>query len=431
MRICFIDSIVRPDKPGRSGTSDTVWGMCQALVEQGHVVDIIATYGEGPVKDPRITVHKGRTSRVAYRNILGRTLFLLEASQALRKIEPDIVHSRDYLTTAVLLARGNPCPVVLTTPGNIYSRIKEGHSFDWSVVAMLKWAAKLTARKCHGVIATSTGMRQAWLRTGVANNRLVLIPLGIDVSRFYEVRNARSQVHLPEGSPILLYVGRYAREKGVCELLQAIKVLADTLRSNSARVILIGSGPERLYLDRMVSKHSLSDLVDVKDYVHQDQLKLWYSAADVLLMPSWNEPFGKVFLEAMSCGTPSIASLTEGPKDHILHGRNGLLVPPRDTKSLVYAIRQVIQHPELLTQMKVNCLRHVSDNLRWEVITRDIVSHVYQPLLNGQPVCQPQRYILPGTLSGPITDSYSLCDRSFSGADGPIHPSGNRVDDVC
>jgi glycosyltransferase involved in cell wall biosynthesis len=79
--------------------------------------------------------------------------------------------------------------------------------------------------------------------------------------------------------------------------------------------MLIGSGSLKDKLEARIKAKSLSDLVILQASVSQDQLKTWYSAADILLMPSWNEPFGKVFIEAMACGTPTIASMTEGPMD--------------------------------------------------------------------------------------------------------------------
>jgi glycosyltransferase involved in cell wall biosynthesis len=236
MKICFIDNVVEPEMPGRSGMSDTIWGMTRVLTNQQHSVDIISTYDKGPLSSPLITVHRCRTSSLSYRNIIGQMLFLLEVRQIVKKLSPDIIHLRDYFASAMLLSQWVSRPIVLTTPGNIFSRIREGHNYDWTVIKALRWGAKVSAKHCDAVIATSKGMREAWLNTGVPPNKLVTVPLGIDIDRFFYVPNARVQLGIPEHIPFLLYVGRYSPEKGLQELLDAIDLLTDLLREKRAKL---------------------------------------------------------------------------------------------------------------------------------------------------------------------------------------------------
>lgn len=365
--------------------------MTRVLINQGYNVDIISTYSKGPFKSSKLTIHRCRTSRLLYRNIVGQIVFLLEASQIVHKIAPDIVHTRDYLPSSVLLSRGSPCPVVVTVPGNIFTRIKEGHNYDWTVVRTLRWAARVSARHCSAVIATSFGMQESWLATGVSNNRLATIPLGVDTERFYFVPDARAELGLPEKTPLLLYVGRYSPEKGLDELLQAINALKHLFRRKKARLILLGDGPLRPELNSVIGENSLQDIVHLHGKVHQDELKLWYSAADVLLLPSRNEPFGKVFVEAMACGTPTIASATEGPRDHLQHEHNGFLFLPGDSNALAEQIRLILTNPERLRKMKTPCINYVEDNLTWKAVTKSIIEHVYKPLLAGESIRQPPR----------------------------------------
>lgn len=389
MKICFIDNVVQPDKPGRSGMSDTIWGMTKVLIDQGHQVHIVGTYGEGPLKSSQIKLYKCRASRLVYRNVLGKAIFTLEAHHIINRIAPDLVHMRDYLVSALLLIQGCRYPVVLTTPGNIFSRIKRGHSYDWTAVRALRWGAQISARRSSVIIATSNGMRQAWLDTGVPADRMVMIPLGVDTERFYHVHDARMKLKLPKDGPIMLYVGRYSVEKGLGELLEAIELIRDFLRKRQAQIVLIGRGPLQAALKERIEKSRLSDLLTLHDYVHQDELKTWYSAADLLLMPSWNEPFGKVFVEAMACSTPSIATRAEGPEDHILHGYNGYLIRPQDSQALASQIQQVLALPESLSSMRAACVNYVKDNLTWEAVTKSIVTTVYEPLIAQRPIGQP------------------------------------------
>lgn len=381
LRIAFIDNILEPDKPGRSGMSDTIWDMAGALVAQGHEPHIIGSYQTTAFPDQRVQVHHFPTPPIGYRNIVGQTWMLKRAAAVSRHIQPDIIHARDYYATAVFTKLGVRTPLVLTVPGNIFKRIREGHGYEWYFTQVLKWAARVSVRHCARVIATSREMKQWWEWTGSIPERTPWIPLGVNVQRFQRVEHARERLSLSHNGPLLLYVGRFSREKGLLDFVAALGIIQELLIAQNARVILIGRGPQEDEIRKVIAAEGLESIVQLLPWAHQDELSTWYSAADVLVMPSWNEPFGKVMIEAMACGTPVVSAITEGAQDHIQEGSNGFLFPPHDVAQLANLVRRCVTHRQELSRMGQQAHAYVQEHLSWTHIAQRIVDEVYAPIL--------------------------------------------------
>jgi glycosyltransferase involved in cell wall biosynthesis len=381
MRICFVDYALEPDKPGRSGLSDIVWDMATALVEQGHAADVVASYHTDRYPDSRVTVHNFPTPPIGYRNIVGQLWILKRAAAIVRRIGPDIVHTPEYVSTAVLASLGIQAPLIVTPPGNIYKRLATNtNTFDWQFTPVLKWAASVSARRCARVIAISSDMKYWWEQTGSAPERTPWIPLGVDQRRFHPIADARERLGIDPRKLFLLYVGRFSAEKGLLDLLDALQLARDTLTPADVQVTLVGHGPEEQALRHGIAAAGLDEVVRIRPWVAQDELSTWYSAADALLLPSRSEAFGRAMAEAMACGTPVIAS-TEGPKDYISDMRNGMLFPPGDATSLAAILAAVARDPARLRGIRPDTFRYVQEHLTWERVVRRIIEEVYAPLI--------------------------------------------------
>lgn len=133
-------------------------------------------------------------------------------------------------------------------------------------------------------------------------------------------QNANKKIlfSLENDVPVLLYVGRISREKGVLELPSIYKK-AKEVRKN-IRIVIVGKGPD---LEQL--KVEIPDGIFI-DWIEQAKLPAIYSSADVLLLPSKFDTFCNVVLEALSCGLPVIAYNKKGPKDIVLNNQCGYLV---------------------------------------------------------------------------------------------------------
>jgi glycosyltransferase involved in cell wall biosynthesis len=169
-------------------------------------------------------------------------------------------------------------------------------------------------------------------------------------------------------APMVLYIGRFVERKGVRDLLAAVPaVLA---RVPSARFVLAGghrhcSGAEmaRAWLSPEV--YPFRDRIHFTGWLTPKELVHWYRAADVLVVPSWYEPFGMVVLEGMLHGLPIVASAVGGPADILEHGRTGLLCPPRDPRALADSIANLVGDPEHRRRMGAEAAREVRKAWLW------------------------------------------------------------------
>ena len=381
LKIAFVDYVLEPDKPGRSGLSDIVWDMASELTNQGHEVHVVASYHTTQYPDARISVHNFETPPMGYRNVVGNAWLLYRAARIVKSIQPDIVHAPEYVSTAVFSLYGVSSPMVLTVPGNIFHKIEHGNSYEWYFTQVLKWAAKKSAASCSSVIAISKEMKLWWEMTGSPPDRTPWIPLGVNTSRFYLVSDARAQLGIPNDKVFLLYVGRFSTEKGLLDLLDALASIKSQLDPSKVQVTLIGKGRLEQELGERIEQEGLGAIVALRPWVAQEELKVWYSAASALLLPSHSEGFSRTIPEAMICGTPVIGTRITGTEDHIEHGVNGCLVHPKDAKAIAEVISNVVLKPEAAKSMGHAALSYAQQHLTWPAIVERIVKEVYIPVV--------------------------------------------------
>jgi len=180
-----------------------------------------------------------------------------------------------------------------------------------------------------------------------------VISPGVDTELFHPIPAAHAKEHigLCEDCCIILFVGRIEPLKGVDNLLRAIARIVERepeLREGLV-VPIIGGDPDRIRQDdEMVRLRELREELGIGDVVtflgakDQDTLQYYYSAAEVVVMPSDFESFGMVALEAMACGTPVIASDVGGLAFLVQHGRTGYRVPARDPAALAAKITRLL-----------------------------------------------------------------------------------------
>lgn len=384
LRIAFVDYVLEPDKPGRSGLSDIVWDMATELANQGHEPHIIASYHTDVYPDPRVRVHNFPTPPIGYRNIVGQLWILKRAADIARRLDVDIVHAPEYLSTAVFSVLRVQKPLVLTVPGNIFHRLATpgGSSYEWFYAQILKWAARRSAKRCAYVIAISTEMKHWWEWSGSSAEQTPIIPLGVDSKRFHYVPSARAQLGLMDGPLLLLYVGRFAVEKGLPDLVAAIRSLPpEMLVASQIQVFLIGRGPQADELKSRIREAGLTSIVHTRGWISQDELPAWYSAADAFVLPSYTEGFSRTIPEALSCGTPVIASRISGSSDHITNGLNGFLFAPGDVDALSSLLKSVVDAPQAVREIRGTVLQYATDNLTWQTVVKEVWHRVYLPIM--------------------------------------------------
>lgn len=145
--------------------------------------------------------------------------------------------------------------------------------------------------------------------------------------------------------PTIAFVGWLEVEKGVRELLQACKMLAESGLKFSC--VLAGDGTQLDWINEFVTRHDLNGKVVLKGWLHGDELLEHYRNADIFVLPSWKEGMPNSLIEAMSSGLCPVVTSVGIIPDYVRNGEQGLLVEPHSYEALYEALRTLIQSPEL------------------------------------------------------------------------------------
>lgn len=182
-------------------------------------------------------------------------------------------------------------------------------------------------------------------------------------------------------SPMILYTGRFVDRKGIHELLAAIPQVLMSVPD--ARFVLIGGYGGPLEIERHWMGDALlpfRDRVQFTGWLTPAQVAQWYAAADVLVVPSWYEPFGMVILEGMLYGLPIAAAGVGGPAEILRDRDNALLFPPKDTAALSRSIIELAGDSDLRRTLGNAAAREVRRTWLWPRVV-DKMAGVYEECL--------------------------------------------------
>jgi glycosyltransferase involved in cell wall biosynthesis len=182
-------------------------------------------------------------------------------------------------------------------------------------------------------------------------------------------------------SPMVLYSGRFVDRKGIRELLQAIPRVLE--HAPNVRFVLAGGYGTAADIQREWLHEFLRPFrtqIHFTGWLTPDKVADWYREADILVMPSWYEPFGMVILEGMLHGLPIAATSVGGPADILEHEKTALLFPPRDVEALTDAILRLVSKPQLRRRLGRDAAKEVRRNWLWPKVVRRM-ENVYKEVI--------------------------------------------------
>lgn len=248
------------------------------------------------------------------------------------------------------------------------------------------------------VVATSP-QELDQLRSFVSHQgNIEVIPCGTDTQTFRVLPQAEARVKLglPETEKIVLYVGRFDPRKGIETLVRSFAQVAITDQTTPSRLVIVGGSHtdqadnwEQARIQQLVQDLGIAAQTTFVGAVSHERLPLFYTAADVCVIPSHYEPFGLVAIEAMACGTPVIASNVGGLKFTVVPGETGLLVTPQDIDGFATAIEQVLSHEDWSAQASAKAAHWVQENFSWTGVAAQL-SELYRWLLASS-LAEPSR----------------------------------------
>lgn len=190
-----------------------------------------------------------------------------------------------------------------------------------------------------------------------------IIYSGVDTTSFKPSTNIKKN---------MFAVSRLNRVKKIDQLITAMIYI------RYAHLYIGGDGEDKERLISLSKKLGVDDRVIFLGKLTDEKLKYYYSMSKIVLFPSINEPFGIVPLEAMSSGTPVIASKSGGVVDTIINGKTGYLIKPNDVNELVSKIEYLLENDQLCIQMSQNARKHVEENFTWDITTNKLHEYFMQ-----------------------------------------------------
>jgi D-inositol-3-phosphate glycosyltransferase len=243
---------------------------------------------------------------------------------------PEVVHAHFWMSGLAAITAGRRLGVPVVQTYHALGTVKRRHqgAADTSPARRIGYERAL-GRAVDRVVAQSRDEVLELVRLGVPNERMTVIPSGVDAETFSPAGSAAPR---EPGRPRILSVGRLVRRKGFQDLIEAMPLIPE------AECVIVGgppldeldTDPEVRRLRSLAQRHGVADRVRLVGAVPREEMPYWYRSADVLVAAPWYEPFGLTPLEAMACGVPVVGTAVGGLVDTVHDGVTGDLVPPRD-----------------------------------------------------------------------------------------------------
>jgi glycosyltransferase involved in cell wall biosynthesis len=194
-----------------------------------------------------------------------------------------------------------------------------------------------------------------------------------------EVQALKTRLGITEGERIVLAIGRLSSEKAHIDLLSAFRHLLDINSGLKTKLIIVGDGPERKSLEAAVTANGISEHVIFAGQT--SNVKPYYAAADVLVLPSHSEGSPYVLLEAMAAGLAIVATKVGGVPEMVEDEESALLVPARNPPAMAEAISRLLTDAQLARRLTVNASALIATRYSPETYVRSLTG-IYSEIIS-------------------------------------------------
>jgi len=250
------------------------------------------------------------------------------------------------------------------------------------------------AQSADMVVTVSNAMKEELIGLGFPAEKIRVVYNGVDPQKYSreevsgeKVREVRQQYGLKDEDVMVLFLGRLVWVKGVDKLIAAMPQVLQKIPN--AKLVIVGLGDMREYLERMVQNLKLQDVVKFRfEFIPEEERIAHYAACDVAVFPSVYEPFGIVALEAMSMQKPVVvgASGISGMREVVVptgQEQCGFHVNPNDPQDIAWGIASAVEDPQRKLQLGQNGRKKVIQEFSWDVIAKKTIQ-VYNELLESK-----------------------------------------------
>ena len=366
--------------------------VCQSSGTQGSVVYVVNQYATRLIKyfevslisDSFSNVLSGEVNKIRisphsfnylkrFCHVPNEVAFCRAARAAigrLHEIKPvNFIYTRSHsvATLALLpIKRKYGIPYGLNLPGDIF--LRPPGTYDLFLTRLYKFVTPKAYAGADLICASSPYMEEVAKRYGIQADKIVSAPHGIDIEDLgisdTDAVKIKTQNVRQDGSLLVLYIGRIAREKGISQLLEAMRSLSEKGYDNIFLEI-IGAGPEITAIQSYIASNQLAATVTLRGQLPRHDLGKEYAKADVLCMPSIDEAYGMVAIESMMCGTPVIASNIGGLSSLVDNDKTGILVKPNSPNEISNAILSLYLNKKRLKELSLLAKSSANNIFTW------------------------------------------------------------------
>ncbi len=415
MKICLVSQEYPPETPW-GGIATQTFNKARALVRLGHEVHVLSRSAEEGEElrtevDHGAIVHRMKPPGYSF-PIYSRTTYrfgyawhvLAKLNELMERITFDVLDFPEFGAEGFAyqldrtIANWVPVVVQLHGPLAMFMEYMGWPEKNTRMAEVGGFMEQFSVKRADALMACSSSVaRLAERYFGVPAETIDVVHCGVDTEIFcpgIELQassgTASSKSALPSWTssrsasqtsrkrPTVLFVGAIVENKGAKVLVEA--VLRLRRKYPDIRLQMIGNGGPDLMdqLTAMISREQAEDSIEFLGFVRLENLPSYYRSADIFCSPAAEfEGFGQVFLEAMACGCPVIASTAGGGAEAVTHEETGLLVSPNDVVGVTDAIDRLLSDPELRQRLSERGRTRVDDYFALDRFIRRVEA-VYQ-----------------------------------------------------
>ena len=379
--------LATPGLGDAGGLNVYVAELARRLGERGLKVDVFTRRDTPEVPDvvdvhehTRVIHLKAGPAAYVAKEALPSLIDEFSAQLAARLDQHDLIHSHYWLSGQVGLQLKRGCGLPLVHTMHTMARVKNSNLGAGQPVepdVRLHGEAAIV----HGadVLTANTSDEAAELRAnyGAWAEQIMIVPPGVDLHTFHPCNQpkSRAQFGVVQDIEVILFVGRIQPLKAPDVLIKAVAELVrrDPARRDRLQLIIIGgpsgaNGEWSQTLGPLAVDHGIENMVDFRPHSVRSELFRWYCVSDVVAVPSYNESFGLVALEAQACGRPVVATDVGGLRHTVRDHYSGLLVRGHDERAWADALAAILDDHDEMIRMGANAAAHAA-TFSWDNTT--------------------------------------------------------------
>jgi glycosyltransferase involved in cell wall biosynthesis len=302
------------------------------------------------------------------------------SAYAIKKInpKPDLIHAHFSYPDGygmIRLAKKWKIPLVISALGTIERKVAyEGSYTSKKIIEAMNFADR--------ILSVSEDLKLHIINLGINENKINVVPNGVDIEKFKpaEKTYARNLLNLPKDKNIVLFVGALRKIKGVDHLIEAARYFVD----ENTTLFMVGRDDGlRKSLEKRAEELNIAGSIKFTGPVNHEDIPLWISASDILVLPSLSEGRPNVILEALACEVPVVATDVGGIPELMVEGETGYLVPAKSPSELAEKINKLLEDKNRREKMgKFGRKSIIQRGLTWEAHAKKTVK-IYSEVLQN------------------------------------------------